>query len=131
MDHILSKGYKATSGQVVTRGFACALSADDTVVTVSGAGAVVLGVYQETLDPVKVTTGKAVVGVALLGITRVKLGTGGATRWAKLKTDATGQAVVSAQTAGGTAPTPVFAIAMTAGNAGDEIDALLTPGAYF
>jgi hypothetical protein len=133
MDHILSKGYKVKSDAVVTRGTACVLYADDTVddCVTGGAGLDVFGVFQETIDATKIATGKATVGVALIGVTRVVLGTGGATRGARLANDANGKAVVSAQVAAGAQPKHVFAIALTAGSAGDEIDALLTPGAVY
>jgi hypothetical protein len=130
MDHILSKGYKVRSTATVVLG-TCAIFFDDLTCDIAGAGATVLGVFQETLDAAKVTTGKATVGLAILGVTRVKLGVGGATRGARLKTDASAQGIVAAQVGAGVVPTPVFGIAMTAGNAGDLIDVLLTPFGVF
>jgi hypothetical protein len=82
------------------------------------------GVVQEDLDATRLATGKAVVGVRILGITRAIAGAAVA-KGALLVNDTSARLV----TQGGAAGTPSVGIALTAAtNAGDHIDVLLTPG---
>jgi len=129
----LDKGFTVTGsaayafGECVVQG-----STNTSCARATTAGSLVLGVCQENLlDTTKVTTGKPVVAVRILGITRCIAG-GAIARGAKLQNDVNARAVALAQTAGGTAPKPVFGIALSPASAnGDMIDVLLTPGAMF
>jgi hypothetical protein len=83
----------------------------------------VLGICQEPLDTTRLATGKAVIGVRLLGISRVIAG-GAVTVAGKVSNNTSARAV-----AGGAAGTASFGVALTAAAAdGDMIDVLLTPG---
>lgn len=123
-NYVLDKGFVATGVAAYKLGELVKLSGDGTKCAKTAAGTdQVLGVCQEDIDASKVTTGKAVIGVRLLGISRVLAG-GVVTVGAKLTSDATNRAVT-----GGAAGTPSFGIALTAaGAAGEYIDVLLTPG---
>jgi hypothetical protein len=122
-NYVLSKGFTVPVGQTVTFGICAVQGAGNQVAQTAGAAAQVLGVYQETLDAAKVATGKATVGVQILGIARVVAGAA-VSRGAKVTTDASGRAV-----AGGAAGTNSFGIAWSPASAlGDIIEVLLTPG---
>ena len=120
----LSKGYVVDSAAVnVKFGRFCKLTANQ-VVTTSGAGEASHGVFQETLDAAKVSTGKATIGVAVQGIHRVEAGAA-VSRLAAVVADSVGRgvtvsAVVGSKAQSGIALTPASA-------AGDMIDVLLTP----
>lgn len=83
------------------------------------------GICQEDLDVTRLATGKAIIGVRVIGISRAIAGAAIA-KDALLVNDTSARVV----TQGGAAGTPVLGIALTAAtNAGDHIDVLLTPGA--
>lgn len=89
--------------------------------TLNGA---VAGVIMENIDAAKVTYGKAVANVRVLGIAPVKVGASAVVRGAQIGTDATGQAI--------TATTGfVVGMALESGAAGDIIDVLITPMGTF
>jgi hypothetical protein len=131
-DHILDKGFITTGstayalGECVVQG-----STNTSCARATTANSTILGVCQENLDVVKVNTGKAAVSIRILGISRCLAG-GAIARGARVANDTNARVVTKAQTAGGTAPTPVVGIALSpASQAGDFIDVLLTPGGTF
>jgi hypothetical protein len=74
-DHILSKGHLCTGSTKYTAGEAVVSSGDGTkIARATSAAAKLRGVVQENVDAAKVTTGKAVAGVAMLGIVRALAG---------------------------------------------------------
>jgi hypothetical protein len=80
MDHILNKGFLIT-GSAAVKQFQVVKQATETTIqpaqcTVMSAAdtAPVLGVVQEAVDAAKVVTGKAVVSVAMMGLTKVIVG---------------------------------------------------------
>src|SRR5688572_5081815 len=92
-NYVLDKGYVVDSAATnVANGRACVLGSSNQTVTTAGAAAQVQGIYQETLDTAKVSTGKATIGVRLLGISRCVAGAA-VSRGAKVTTDSTGRAV--------------------------------------
>jgi hypothetical protein len=108
-----------------------AVQQSNTSVTSAGAGADVLGLFTEDVDPVKAATGKVTVGVALTGLHRAVAGAAIARR-SKLTTDSVGRVVAMTRAAAGVQPAASLGIALTpAAAAGDIIDVLLTPGATY
>jgi hypothetical protein len=93
--------------------------------TVAMTAAGFAGICQEDLDATRLATGKAIIGVRVLGISRAIAGAA-ILKDALLVNDTSARVV----TQGGAAGTPVLGIALTAAaNPGDHIDVLLTPGA--
>jgi hypothetical protein len=135
-NHVLDKGFLVDSAATnVEFGRWCKFTAAGTgdVVTTSGAPAapavaadLVVGVYQETLDAAKVSTGKATVGVRVMGISRMIAGAA-VPKGTPVTSDAQGRAIpVPAGTNNRWSP----GVAWTAAaNAGDVIDVFLTHGA--
>jgi hypothetical protein len=134
-NHVLDKGFKvAAAATNVVFGRACKFNAADTgdVVTTSGAPATpavsadyVVGIYQETLDAAKVATGKATVGVRVIGVSRAIAG-GAVAKGDPVTSDANGKLVAVGVNAG---VRWQVGIAWTAAAAdGDSFDVLLTPG---
>ena len=132
---IISKGFKvAAAATNVLFGRFCKFNAADTgdVVTTSAIPAVpavsadyIVGVYMETIDAVKIATGKATIGVHIAGIARVIAGAAIA-KGDRLSSDATGRAV---PITAGTGNNWCAGVAWTAAAAaGDVIDVYLTPG---
>jgi hypothetical protein len=126
-NYVLDKGFVATGSAAYTMGELVTLSGDGTkAARATSAGALCIGVCQENVDAAKVTTGKVVFDVRLLGIARVLSGAAVAVG-DRLANDATARAVASAPAAGVNAN--VFGVALTAATgAGQYIDVLLTPG---
>jgi hypothetical protein len=85
-----------------------------------------VGVYQETLDAAKVATGKATIGVRMMGITRMVAGAA-VTIGSRVTSDSTGRAIAAAPTAGQSFWSGGIALTAAAA-ANDVIDVLLTPG---
>src|SRR3954451_18366998 len=107
--YILDKGHVATGATAYTFGELVVSNGDGTkCARATGAASVIRGVCMETLDVAKLTTGKAVIDIRMLGIARVLAGAAVAVD-AKLTNDATCRAVT-----GGAAGTPSFGIALTA-----------------
>lgn len=132
-DYVLDKGYIATGATAYVRGELA--TKDSTGKKVSRATVVdvltQIVPVGEDLDTTRLATGKVVINCKVLGVARVLSGAAILVD-ARVTNDATARAVPRAQTAGGTAPKPVFGIALTpASAAGQEIDVLLTPGALF
>lgn len=87
-------------------------------------GASCPGVIMENVDAAKVTTGKVIANVRVLGIAPVKAAAA-LTRGAQVTTDATGQAIAAG------AGNAVLGIAMESAAIGDIIDVLIVPGGTF
>lgn len=123
-NYVLDKGFVSTGASAYAFGEAVVLNGDGTkCARATSAGAQVLGVCQEVLDATRVATGKAVIDIRLLGITRCIAGAA-VSVGQKVTNDTSCRAV-----AGGGAGTPSFGIALTAATAaGQMIDVLLTPG---
>jgi hypothetical protein len=97
------------------------LTASQTIDRCSAITQVPIGVVQENVDQAKVLTGKVVVDVRLLGISRVTAGAAVAIM-AEVSTDTSGRAVTAASTS------RVAGIALQAAAAiGDQIDVFLVP----
>lgn len=129
-NYVLSKGFLAQGVAAYTAG---ELVKDGTVeqsVAKAGAAGDVLGVAAETVDAVRVTTGKVFLNVDLLGISRVLCGATVA-KGDRLASDATNRAIPQVQAISTVVPAKVFGRALTAGTVGTYIDVLLTPGATF
>jgi hypothetical protein len=133
---ILDKGYKVDAAATnVEHGRFCKFLASDTTgktVTTSTAPAVpavaagfAVGVYQDTVDAAKVATGKHVIGVRIMGISRVRAGAAIAIG-AAVTSDANGKAITVAAS---TSNSWSYGIALTPAAAdGDYLNVLLTPG---
>lgn len=122
-DHILTKGFKVTTGKAYQRGQVVKLTGAWTVDVATAATDNIIGVCTEDVDQVKVDYGKVIIGVDVIGITRC------------IASEAIAAGAAVTATTGGkiaTAPTDgqrQLGIAMGAAAAdGDEIDVLLTPG---
>jgi hypothetical protein len=126
-NYVLDKGLLATGVAAYKLGELVVLSGDGTKCAKAGAAAVgFVGVCYEDIDAAKVTTGKAVIEVRVLGIARVLAGAAVAVN-NRVTTDATSRAINQAGAAGSGAP--FFGIALTAATAaGQYIDVLLVPG---
>jgi hypothetical protein len=125
-NYVLDKGFVATGVTAYAQGECVTLSGDGTKCARSGAGNLVIGICQENVDATRVTTGKAVVDIRLLGISRVLTGAAVAVG-ARVGADATSRAITVAPAAGANAS--YFGVALTASTgAGQFIDVLLVPG---
>jgi hypothetical protein len=123
-DHILSKGHLATGSTAYKLGELVVASGDGTkCARATTANSVVRGVCGENLDTNRLGSGKAVIQVNMLGISRVLAGAAVSVD-AYVTNDATARAVTA------TAGQNVLGKALTAATAaGQYIDVLLTPGA--
>jgi|SRR5690606_31602169 len=133
-NYVLDKGYKVEGSSAIKLGEVAvpgtgeqsavrATSASDTTAP--------LGVFQEDVDAARVTTGKVVANVRMLGITRAIAGAA-ITKGARLTNDTSARVVSVTRAAAGDQPVAVLGIALTAAStAGDHIDVLLTPGASY
>jgi len=124
---VLDKGYLASStyntsnANGVVPFFFVRLTAAQTIDICTAITQVPIGVVQEAVDRAKVALGKAVVGVRILGISRVVAGAAIAIG-AEVSTSAAGKAITAATTA------RVAGIALQAAAADlDQIDVLLVP----
>jgi|SRR5690349_68201 len=132
-NYVLNKGFLAQgsvaygSGDLVVAG-----SVEQSVARATSASTLVpLGVCVEDIDIAKVSTNKAFIGVALMGIVRVKCGAA-VTKNARITNDTSARGVVITRAAAGAQPQPCFGIALTAtSNANEFFDMLLTPGGTF
>jgi hypothetical protein len=123
--YILDKGHVATGSTAYLFGELVTSSGDGTkCARATVAGSKLRGVCQENIDATRVTTGKAVIGIRMLGISRVLTGAACAVD-DRLTNDATARAVPVAATVGAKES---FGVAMTAATgAGQFVDVLLTP----
>lgn len=127
-DHILSKGFLATGSAAYNMGELVTLAAGSTlapaqVALANSQGEAVIGVVQEDLDVDKVLTGKAIIGVQVMGIALVISGATDITLGAKVTAGADARAELAL-----TGDFP-FGIAMDVPAAdGDHFHVLLTPG---
>jgi len=126
---ILDKGFLVTGATAYARGECVVLTTDGTTIArATTANSRCIGVVMEDMEVAKVTTGKAEIGIRILGIARV-LAAGAVAVNDRVANDATCRVVTKTQTAAGSQPTPVVGTAMTAATqAGDFVDVLLTPG---
>jgi hypothetical protein len=124
-NYVLNKGHVATGSTAYAFGELVVASGDGTkCARATSAGAKIRGVCQESVDAAKVTTGKVVLNVAMLGIVRVLAGDAVAVE-ARVTNDTTARAVAVAATVGAKES---FGVALTAATeAGQFIDVLLTP----
>jgi hypothetical protein len=128
-NYVLDKGFLATGATAYAFGECVILTTDGTTIArATTANSRCIGVVQESLEVAKVTTGKAVIDVRVLGISRT-LAAGAIAVNDRVANDATARVVTKTQTAAGSQPTPVVGTALTAATqAGDQVDVLLTPG---
>lgn len=133
-NYVLSKGFLAQTpvtayakGLLVIQG-----TVEQSVITLSAASSLVpFGVIADDIDATKIATGKAIIGIDLLGISRVKCG-GVVTKGDRITNDSTSRGITQARTAGASQPQPVFGIALTTTTAANQFfDMLLTPGACY
>lgn len=127
-NYVIDKGFTALStynssaaAGVVSKRFV-KLTANQTIDLNVASNTRSIGVVQENVDQAKVATGKAVVGVRIMGISRVIAG-GTIAIGARVMSSTTGTALTEATT--GNFP---LGIALQAAVSGDEIDVLLCPG---
>jgi len=129
-DHILTKGFKATTGKAYIRGQVVQMTAAWTVDVATAGTQILVGVCIEDVDQVKVDTGKVIIGVDVVGITRC-IASAAIVAGARV-TAATGGKIVTMTAAAAFPTVNCLGIAMGAATANnDEIDVLLTPGARF
>jgi Uncharacterized conserved protein (DUF2190) len=122
----LDKGFIIDTGNAVAYGLFVILGSDNKHVALAGAGALAIGVAQETLDATKIATAKATVEVRIQGMTRAVAGVNNITRGARLVTDSSGRAVLASASVG---QQNVVGVAFSpSASVGDWIDVLLTPG---
>ena len=133
-NYVLNKGFLAqtpvtayAAGLVVTYG-----TVEQSCITLSAASSLLpLGILTDDIDAAKIATGKAFVGVALLGLVRAKVGAA-VTKGDRLTNDTSSRVITQTRAAAGAQPLPVVGIAQTAATAANQfIDVLLTPGASF
>jgi hypothetical protein len=124
-NYVLDKGHLATGSTAYAAGELVVSSGDGTkCARATGAGAKVRGVCQENVDVAKVTTGKVVLDIRMMGIARVLSGAAVAVE-DRLTNDATARAVTVNVAVGSKES---FGVALTAATgAGQFIDVLLTP----
>jgi hypothetical protein len=124
-NYVLDKGLVATGSTAYTQGELVVQSGDGTKsARATSAGAKCIGVNMENVDAAKVTTGKVVHDVRILGIARVLVGAAVAVG-DRLTNDTTARAVPVAGTVGAKESCGVALTAASA--AGQYIDMLLTP----
>jgi hypothetical protein len=116
-DYVLDKGFTAASA--LTQFTFVKFSADEAVTAVTGATDRVIGVTQQPV--VAADVNKQAVDVRIVGISKVKVGTGGVTRGLDVNIDAAGLVV-----APGAAGTISRGIALQTGVAGDLVDVFIT-----
>jgi hypothetical protein len=124
-NYILSKGHLATGATAYAFGeLVVAAGTGTSCARATTPAAKVRGVCQEAIDVGKVTTGKAVINIALMGIVRVLAGAAVAVD-DRVTNDATARAVTANVAVGAK---EYFGVALTAATAaGQYIDVLLTP----
>lgn len=131
-NYVLDKGFVATGSTAYKAGELVVQSGDGTKsARATTGGSVVIGVNMENVDADKVSTGKVVHDVRIMGIARVLAGDAVAVG-DHLTNDTTARAVKMTKAAAGTQPATSFGRALTAATAaGQYIDVLLTPGATY
>lgn len=130
-DHILSKGFKVTTGKAYQRGLVAQLTAAWTIDIGTASSQILIGLIEEDLDQVKADTGKAVITVAVQGIAR-GIASAGITFGQYVTATTGGKLVAMTKAAAGAQPARAIGIAMqTVTTLNDELDVLLTPGGQF
>ena len=124
-NYVLNKGHVATGSTAYKFGELVTSSGDGTkCARATVAASKLRGVCQEDIDAGKVTTGKAVIDIALLGIVRVLAGAPINVE-DRLTNDSTARAVPVASSVG---LKESFGVALTAATAaGQFVDVLITP----
>lgn len=118
----LDKGYLIEgSAAAVAYRFVSMGTTDQGVDITPTLGQLVLGVCMENIDATKVTTGKAVADIRLMGIAPVTVGTTPVTLGVEVSTQTDGRAIPALSTH------RVAGIALQAGATGEIINVLLTP----
>jgi hypothetical protein len=142
-NYVLDKGFLVDSAALNVQAYRFAKFAagttgnkvtTSTATPVAGALALaadfIVGVYQDEIvgmDAAKVLTGKATIGVRMIGISRVIAGAA-VTIGSPIMSDSTGRGVVMSALAAGKQAWQAGIALTAAGAAGDLIDVLLTPG---
>lgn len=133
-NYVLSKGFLGEGSAAYTKGELVVMgTAEQACARATSAGSTnaFLGVVVDTVDATKVTTGKAQVTVALMGIARVVCGAAVA-KGDKIENDTSARGVAITRAAAGAQPQNSIGIALTAtSNAGEHFDMLITPGASY
>lgn len=130
-NYVLDKGYLVQGVTAIVNGELAVDGTVDQSAIRSGVNGDVTGVFQESVDAVRVTTGKVIANVRLLGIANVLAGAAVA-KGDRVKADATARAISSVQVAAGLQPAKVFGRALNAASgAGVYFTVLLTPGATY
>jgi hypothetical protein len=126
---VLDKGFHVPATGATPRfGYAVKLdtAANYQILDITATTDLVLGICQETLDAAKISTGKTVVDVRILGISRCIAGVNNITRGQKLGIDTSSRVTNVTGTVGN-----IVGIALTPSTTvGDQIDVLLTPGGF-
>lgn len=131
---VLDKGFLVNSNQTALA-FGEIVVADSTGTAINRAltaqSTGILGVAQEAIDQVKVSTGKAVADVRLLGIAKV-IANGAISVGQPVTNDVNARAVAAVQTTAGQQPKQILGFAMSAAvSPGDWINVMLTPGSVY
>lgn len=132
-DYVVTKGWKVlstyngSSANGVQKFRAVKTATGDTIDLIAASTERVLGVVQEDIDQAKVATNKAVAAVAILGVTKMKVGAtpGALVQGSRVAADVDGEAILA------TTSTHIpLGVCLTTGTiaAGDLIDVVLTPG---
>jgi hypothetical protein len=125
-NYVLDKGMLAQGvAAYVAARFVQTGTVEQSVKLITAVNQRAVGVCQENVDATRVATGKVFVDTRLMGIARVEVGAVAITKDMRVAPDATGKAIVSV------AATCVAGVALSAGQPGEHIDVLLTPGMPF
>lgn len=135
MNYVLAKGFLATGSSAYVRGQLVKFATGTTlqpaqIVGSTASNDAIAGVTLEALDAAKVTTGKASIGVQMMGIAEVVFGGGSAVAvGAKVMPGTTGGSNAGQCILAATSLNTVVGIALTAPSTqGDYFSILLTPG---
>lgn len=135
MDHLLQKAFLATGGAVAYKQFQCVKQVAETTlqpaqcaIMTAGDTSPPLGVVQEPLDAAKTATGKAFVGVALQGNTKVIVGATANIAVGKYVVPSATVAGAVDALAGVTNAAAVFVVGKIIGVSGNSIGQAVTAG---
>ena len=133
-NYVLDKGFLAEGSTAYAIGEIVKAGSVDGAIgrsTTSSATVINVGVSQEAVDASKVTTGKVILDVRLLGVARVIAGATIAVG-DHLTNDTSARATPVTRAAAGAQPAHTFGIALTStSTVGEHIDVLLTPGGTY
>lgn len=129
-NYVLNKGFVAGGSSAYALGQVVTLDGDQTVnLAVTANDSPIIGLVTEDVDAAKVTTGKVVIGVAILGIAKGLAGAS-VSRGDRLVNEVTTARVIKQVGTDNTA-VPVLGIALEDASDGDLFDVLLTPGGTY